>query len=140
AAHVENMVLFTVGTGIGGAVVLDGALVRGAHGMAGELGHMLAVPDGHPCGCGRRGCIEQYASGKALVRSARRRAAENPEQARVLLEHAGGDPGLIDGPTVTAAARAGDPVAIAAFDEIGYWLGNGMADLVQILDPEVIVV
>jgi glucokinase len=64
----ESMVMFTIGTGIGGALVLGGELMRGANGIAGELGHVLAVPGGHPCGCGRLGCIEQYASGNALVR------------------------------------------------------------------------
>ena len=83
---------YTIGTGIGGGIVLGGELLRGAHGIAAELGHVMLVPDGHPCGCGRRGCIEQYASGNALVRFARasRREAQ-PEQAAVLLDLAGGE-------------------------------------------------
>ena len=140
AEHVENMVLFTVGTGIGGAIVLDGSLVRGAHGIAAELGHVRVVPEGILCGCGRHGCLEQYASGRALVREAKRLALARPDWARDLMARAGGDPERIDGPAVTAAAKAGDPIAIAAFQEIGRWLGNGMADLVQVLDPEMIVV
>jgi glucokinase len=120
--------------------VLGGSVVRGAHGIAAELGHTLAVPDGFPCGCGRRGCFEQYASGNALVRVARSGARREPGRAGVLLELAGGDPAAIVGPMVTAAARAGDPVARDAFDSVGHWLGIGMADLVQILDPQVLVV
>jgi glucokinase len=134
------MVLVTVGTGIGGGVVVDGALVRGAYGMAGELGHTRAVPDGLACGCGRRGCLEQYASGSALVRRARIGAARSPEDAAGLLALAGGEPHAITGPVVTTAARAGDKVAGAAFDEVGRWLGEGLADLVQILDPGMIVI
>jgi glucokinase len=122
----DSMVMFTVGTGLGGAIVLGGELLRGAHGIAGELGHVLAVPNGLPCGCGKRGCIEQYASGSALVRSARLAA--------------NGDPQAITGRMVTQAAKAGDPVSCAAFGETGYWLGVALADLVQVLDPQVMVV
>jgi glucokinase len=136
----DSMVMFTIGTGIGGALIIGGELVRGAHGIAGELGHTTAVPDGHPCGCGKRGCIEQYASGKALVRFARANAALEPEQATVLLALAEGDPRKITGPLVTAAARRGDPASLTAFAEVGHWLGTGLADLVQIVDPQVLVV
>jgi glucokinase len=136
----ESMVMLTVGTGIGGALVLGGELVRGAYGIAGELGHTTAVPDGYPCGCGKRGCIEQYASGSALVRFARLAAERVPERATVLLELAGWELEGITGPAVTAAAREGDPAALDAFGQVGYWLGNDLADLVQILDPQVLVV
>ncbi|GIF95329.1 ROK family glucokinase [Catellatospora citrea] len=136
----DSMVMFTVGTGIGGGIVLGGGLVRGAHGIAAEIGHMLAVPDGHVCGCGRHGCIEQYASGNALVRFARAGAQAEPERAALLLGKADGKVENITGPIVTAAAQAGDEVAIDAFTQIGYWLGQGLADLVQILDPQVLVV
>jgi glucokinase len=136
----DSMVMFTVGTGIGGGIVLGGGLVRGAHGIAAEIGHMLAVPDGHVCGCGRHGCIEQYASGNALVRFARAGAQAEPERAALLLGKADGKVENITGPIVTSAAQAGDEVAIDAFSQIGYWLGQGLADLVQILDPQVLVV
>jgi glucokinase len=129
-----------VGTGIGGALILGGELLRGSNGIAGELGHVTVVPDGHPCGCGKRGCIEQYASGNALVRFAKEIAERAPDQAEVLLALAEGDPKSITGPMVTRAARAGDPAALDAFAQIGYWLGNGLADLVQIVDPQVLVV
>ena len=136
----SSMVMFTVGTGIGGGLVLDGRLVRGGFGIAGELGHVSAVPDGEPCGCGRRGCLEQYASGRALVRRARDAAARHPECAANLLSLVDGDLDAITGPVVTTAARAGDKVACEAIQETGRWLGVGLADLVQILDPEVLVV
>lgn len=136
----DSMVMLTVGTGIGSGIVMGGELVRGAHGMAAELGHMLAVEDGQLCGCGRRGCLEQYASGSTLVRFAQSGAKEDPSLAVRLLELAGGNPGAITGPMVTAAARAGDPQALAAFAEVGSWLGNGLANLVLILDPQVLVV
>jgi glucokinase len=136
----ESMVMFTVGTGIGGALVLNGELVRGTHGIAGELGHVLAVPNGHPCGCGRLGCLEQYGSGNALVRFAQALAKEDGPGATQLLELAGGSVDAINGPMVTAAAKAGDPVAREAFAQVGYWLGNGLADMVQILDPQLLVI
>jgi glucokinase len=136
----DSMVLVSVGTGIGGGIVVAGGLVRGGHGMAAEMGHIRAVPDGLACGCGRRGCLEQYASGRALVRLARTAAAESPGDAAGLLELAGGEPAGITGPMVTAAARAGDKVSTEAFQQVGRWLGSGLADLVQLLDPQVIVI
>jgi glucokinase len=136
----DSMVLYTVGTGIGSGIVLGGELIRGAHGVAAELGHVRVVPDGELCGCKRRGCLEQYASGSALVRYARATAKENPDKAERLLTLADGIPEAITGPMVTAAGKDGDPAAIAAFEQVGYWLGNGMVDLVQVLDPQVIVI
>ncbi|GLY20678.1 glucokinase [Micromonospora sp. NBRC 101691] len=141
ARHAEDsMVMFTIGTGVGGGIVLGGDLVRGAHGIAAELGHMLTVPDGHQCGCGRLGCIEQYASGNALVRFARAGARQEPQRAAALLGLAGGDAESITGPMVTAAAQGGDPVSCEAFAQIGRWLGTSLADMAQILDPQVLVV
>ncbi|MFI5914897.1 ROK family glucokinase [Dactylosporangium sp. NPDC051541] len=136
----ESMVLYTVGTGIGSGIIIGGRLIRGANGVAGEVGHTMMVPDGHPCGCGRKGCLEQYTSGNALVRFARADAKARPAAAARLLELAGGDPDAIKGPAVTEAARLGDEVAVAAFAQVGHWLGVGFADMVQTLDPQVIVV
>jgi glucokinase len=136
----DSMALITVGTGIGGGLVLGGQLLRGAHGMAAELGHVRVVPGGHLCGCGRHGCLEQYASGTSLVRYARDRAAADPASARRLLDLAGGNPEAVNGPLVTKAAREGDPAARAAFAEVGRWLGSGLADLVNTLDVEILVV
>jgi len=141
AGHGQRFtVTVTVGTGLGGGIVLGGELVRGAFGAAAEVGHLNLVPDGRPCGCGRRGCWEQYASGRALVTEARQRAAASPTEARLLLELAGGQPEGISGPMVTMGAVAGDPVALASFAAVGAWLGHGLADLAAILDPRTFII
>ncbi|SDR08351.1 ROK family glucokinase [Thermostaphylospora chromogena] len=131
----SHVVCLTLGTGIGGGIVLGGDLYRGRWGMGAELGHMQVVPDGRPCGCGNRGCWERYASGNALVLDAREIAAAEPERAKVLLDLAGGTPESIEGEEVTEAARAGDPAAREAFGNIARWLAQGMADLAAVLDP-----
>jgi glucokinase len=136
----ESAVLVTVGTGIGSGIVAGGQLVRGAHGIAAEAGHVRVVPDGIACGCGRSGCLEKYASGTALGRYARELAEVDPAAAARLLELAGGSVEAVTGPLVTRAALAGDPVARAAFGRVGQWLGSGLADLVNVLDPEVLVI
>ncbi len=124
AAHgCDSFLLVTIGTGIGGAIVQAGKVLRGAGGMAGEFGHMRVQADGRPCECGLVGCWEQYCSGNVLPRLT---AASRPD--------------LLDGPAVTAAAQAGDPVARAAFEQVGEWLGVGVAGLVAALDPELVVV
>ena len=136
----DDVVVVTVGTGIGGGLILGGRLRRGAHGMAAEIGHIIMVPDGRLCGCGRRGCWEQYASGSALVRRARELASDRRDEAHVLLSLGDGSPEGIRGRNVTEAARLGDPVALDAFSEIGDWLGRGMADLTDVLDPEAYII
>lgn len=135
-----EMVLLTVGTGLGGGLVIAGQLVRGAYGLAAEVGHMEVVPGGLRCGCGQDGCWEQYASGTALVRVARRLARKRRDEAAVLLSLGNGTPEGVKGKHITKAAAAGDPVAIAAFQEIGGSLGHGMASLAALLDPSVFVV
>jgi glucokinase len=130
-----DLVCVTVGTGIGGGIVIEDRLYRGRFGIGGEIGHMQVVADGRLCGCGQRGCWEQYASGNALVREARERAAESRNQATVLLRMGDGTPEMITGRHVTEAARLGDEVALAAFATVGRWLGQGLADLVAVLDP-----
>lgn len=137
---VSNLVCVAVGTGIGGGILLGGELYRGAFGVAAEFGHMRVVPDGRQCGCGNRGCWERYASGTALALEARTGATERPQDAARLLGLAGGDASQITGPMVTEAARDGDVVALAAFDAVGRWLGEGMADLSATLDPACYVV
>ncbi|ACQ80158.1 glucokinase, ROK family [Beutenbergia cavernae DSM 12333] len=136
----EHMVLLTVGTGLGGAIVTGGSLLRGAFGAAGEVGHMQLVPDGQLCGCGHAGCWEQYASGRALVRDTKAALVTTPERADALLRLAGGDPEDVTGPHVTEAARAGDPLALELLEDLGAALGTGIADLAALLDPEVVVV
>ena len=130
-----HMVMLTLGTGIGGAVVRDGYVDRGTYGLAGEFGHMQVVPGGHRCPCGNRGCWEQYSSGNALVRDARELVREESPVVEPLLARAGGTAAGITGPLVTEAARDGDPVATELLYEVGTWLGVGMANLAAALDP-----
>lgn len=137
-SDVEDLMLVTVGTGIGGGLVLDGELYRGAFGVGAEIGHLRVVPDGILCGCGHHGCFEQYGSGTALVREARQIAANGVPSADALLARAGGRVEDIDGPMITDAARDGDAFAIGRLAELGHWLGSGIASLVTVLDPAVV--
>ncbi|RCV47625.1 ROK family glucokinase [Marinitenerispora sediminis] len=136
----RHLVCVTLGTGIGGGVVLDGRLYRGGSGVAAEIGHLRVVPDGRRCGCGNQGCWEQYASGRALVAEARDLARGAPAEAELLLKLAGGDPDRIEGPEITRAALEGDPAARECFRTVGRWVGQGLADLAAVLDPERFVV
>ncbi|CAN5338539.1 ROK family glucokinase [soil metagenome] len=140
ARNEEDLVCITLGTGIGGALLFNGAVHRGRFGIAGEFGHMQVVPAGHRCECGNRGCWEQYASGNALVREARELARANSPVIHHLLSSAGGDPGAITGPSVTAAAQAGDPAAVELLAEVGQWLGVGIASLAAAFDPGMFVI
>ena len=135
-----DLVCVTVGTGIGGGIVLDGALYRGRFGIGAEFGHMQVVPGGRRCGCGQRGCWEQYCSGRALLKGAREIADVQPSYGARLLELGGGEPDGIEAVEVTQAAQEGDPAALACFEEIGSWLGQGLADLAAVLDPGVFVI
>ena len=137
ARGAASALVVTLGTGIGGALVLDGRVLHGTNGMAGEFGHMKVVPDGQPCPCGGAGCWEQYSSGNALVRYARERVGREPS---LLESSCGGDPALLTGPMVSDAAAEGDLVARRAFHSVGDWLGVGLANLVAAFDPEVVVV
>ncbi len=136
----DYVVTITVGTGIGAGIVLEGTLYRGRWGAAAEFGHLNVDPGGRPCGCGNRGCWEQYASGNALVREARYLASERRGEAETLLDLGDGTPEGVQGVHITKAAREGDPVALAAFDFVSRWLGQGMADVAAILDPECFVI
>jgi glucokinase len=113
--------------------------MRGAFGVAAELGHMRVVPDGLRCGCGNRGCWEQYASGRALVREARELVASGTPHAARLSELCAGDPAELSGPDVTRAATEGDPAAVELLADLGTWIGEGAASVAAILDPELIV-
>jgi glucokinase len=133
-----DMLLVTVGTGIGGGIVAGGNLFRGAHGFAGEIGHIIVEPDGPLCGCGNRGCWEQVASGRAIDRMGQQAAQEYP--ASLMVELAGGDPASVRGRHVTEAAAQGDLVALRIFSEVGRRLGEGIAGLVNVLDPDIVVI
>ncbi len=139
-ADVDDLLLVTVGTGVGGGIVLDGRLHRGAFGVAAEIGHFRVVPGGRVCGCGNRGCWEQYASGSALVRDAKEQAREGSLMARGLLDRAGGNIDDITGPLITEAAKDGDEFAIERLVTVGQWLGEGIASLTAVLDPAVVVI
>ena len=136
----RDLMLVALGTGIGAAILIGGELYRGRWGMAGEPGHIRVVPDGRLCGCGNRGCWEQYCSGNALVAEAREFARRSPEGAIRLLQLGGGVPEGISGPVITRAATEGDPAALRCFQIVGGWLGQGLADLAAILDPACFVI
>ena len=140
AQREEDLVCITLGTGIGGAMMMGGHLYRGRHGMAGEFGHMQVVPNGHRCECGNRGCWEQYASGNALVREAKMIASTASPLAGPLLAAIGAPIEDITGPMVSNAARNGDPAAQELLAEVGEWLGVGMAGLAAALDTGLFVV
>jgi glucokinase len=134
---VSDMVMLTIGTGVGGAIVADDRLFRGGFGVAGELGHVRVVPDGLPCGCGARGCIEQYGSGRALLRIANAIAdgggigvplAEERERA-----------GVLDGGILGRLIQDDDPGALAALRQLGTALGAFSASLSAVLDPQLFV-
>jgi glucokinase len=135
AAH---MVLVTLGTGIGGGLVSGGVLARGAHGFAGEVGHMVVDPHGPACPCGKRGCWERFASGSGLGRLGRE-AAEAGRAPR-LVALAGGDPAAVRGEHVTQAAVEGDPAAIEVMRSFAWWVALGLSNLANLLDPELFVV
>lgn len=139
-ADCDDMVLFTVGTGVGGGCIIDDQLLRGAFGIGGELGHVTLDPDGPRCGCGNRGCLEVFASGNALVRNARDLVTSASPLGEALRERCGGDPDRLQGTDVTELAQAGDPASVELLEEVGTRLGHGIATVCAVLDPELVVV
>lgn len=141
AARGQNhVVCLTLGTGIGGSIVIDGKLQRGRFGVAAEFGHQTIVPGGQRCACGNRGCWEQYASGNALAREGRSLMAVHSPVAHALREAVGNDPHLVTGEIVTSLAAAGDPACRELLIEAGQWLGRGIANLAAVLDPGIFVI
>jgi glucokinase len=134
----RHVLFVAVGTGIGGGIIADGRLFRGANGFAAEIGHIIVEPGGPRCGCGNRGCWEQVAAGRAIDRLGREAARRDPGS--ILAGLAGGDPEAVTGRTVTDAARRGDGAAVAVLSEVGRRLGEGIAGLVNTLDPQIVVV
>ncbi len=134
AAEHPTSVMFTLGTGVGGAVLLDGTIVTGAHGFAGELGHLIVEEGGRRCGCGNLGCVEAYSSGTAIGAMARERLAAEPGTETGLREAA-----PLDGRAVSAAAVEGDTFAREVLLEAGTWLGVAMATLANAFDPSAIL-
>jgi len=140
ARGANDVVVLTIGTGIGGGIVIGGSLLRGESGIAAEIGHLnVVIEGGLRCGYGNRGCWEQYGSGSALVREAQDFARHSPSLSARMLELAGGDYSKITGPEVTQAARESDPAALEIYRVIAGSIGYGMADLAAILDPSVFV-
>jgi glucokinase len=135
----SQLVALTIGTGIGGGFVINGAVQRGRFGAAAEVGHIVMVPGGRPCPCGLQGCLEQYASGNAILHRAKEVATTSPVLASDLLARAGGRTDHVEGWMVTEAARAGDVASLQVFDEVGTWLGRGIAQLAAVLDPGIVV-
>ncbi|HEY8912667.1 ROK family glucokinase [Lacisediminihabitans sp.] len=134
---VSDMTMLTIGTGVGGAIVTQDRLFRGGFGAGAELGHMRVVPDGLPCGCGARGCIEQYGSGRALLRMAN--AIADVGGIGLGLATVREQKGTLTGPDVAALIVAGDAGALQALRELGHWLGEACASLSAVLDPQVFV-
>jgi glucokinase len=137
ARSYRHVVMVTLGTGIGGGLVVDGRVEVGGHGFAGEIGHMVVDPAGPPCPCGRRGCWERFASGGGLGLLAREAALAGTLPGVVALS--GGDPEGVRGEDVTAAALAGDGDARRVVEQVGWWVGFGLANLAAVLDPECFV-
>lgn len=134
ATDARVMALVAIGTGIGGALVIDGKVFRGAYGVAPELGHLRLVPNGRPCSCGKRGCWERYCSGTALVDTVWEIGVPANSPLASL------EPQRITGVTVAQAAESGDPTALCAMREFGRWLGEGLALVADVYDPEVVVI
>ena len=133
----DHVILVTLGTGVGGGIVIDGRLVRGANGFAGEIGHMVVAANGLPCPCGKRGCWERYASGSGLGRLAR--DAAHAGQIPRVISLAGGDPEAVRGEHVTQAAADGDPAALAVMTQFAWWVALGLANLANVFDTQCFV-
>jgi glucokinase len=137
AAGASHAVMLTLGTGIGGAIIIDGRLMRGARGGAGEFGHTVVDPDGIRCDCGSIGCLETMVSGRALGRAADLAAAQAPDSRLGRAKAAGRE---ITGMLVTELAHDGDPVARGVVGAMGELLGIGISNVVNVLNPEIVVV
>ncbi len=137
ARGADHVIVVTQGTGIGGAIIVDGRLLRGANGFAGEPGHMLVDRSGPICACGRVGCWETVSSGTGLANLARLAIARG--QGARILELAGGDPAEVRGEHVSAANDEGDQEAGAVISQLGFWVATGLGSLITLLDPELIV-
>jgi glucokinase len=129
----DDVVMVTLGTGIGGGLMINGRVQVGSAGFAGEIGHMVVDPNGPPCPCGRRGCWERFASGAGLGVLAREAALAG--RLGEVVRNAGGDPESVRGEDISAAAASGDPAAQQVIREVGWWIGFGLANLAAILDP-----
>ena len=137
SAGVPNSVFLTLGTGVGGGIVIGGKVYSGSHGIGSEIGHMIIELDGEQCTCGNYGCFERYASATALIREGRKAYAQHPDS--LIGELCGGDPERISAKTVIDAAKEGDPIATKVFRRYVRALASGIINIVNVLDPEVVV-
>jgi len=137
AKGLNPVMFFIIGTGVGGGLVIDGKLFKGANGIGAEFGHMCVVPNGLLCGCGSKGCIEQYASGGALIRYANESLLANPDKSEEVLSFG---EGKLSGTALTKAAKAGNELALAAFSKQADWLGLACASYSLIIDPQAIII
>jgi glucokinase len=135
----HHMMMLTIGTGVGGAIVANGELFRGGYGIGGELGHTNLIPNGKPCGCGQHGCLEQYGSGTALLNAAKELAASGTQEGARLAELANAK-GELTGAEVYQAIQEGDAGALRLLTELGAHLGFAVASFVAVLDPEIVVI
>ncbi len=135
AKGMKHFVMFTLGTGVGSGIVVDGKLVHGKTGGAGELGHAILIPEGRPCGCGRKGCLETYTSATGIRRTALEMMEAIPDYDGTLRKV---DPKELTSKMVGDAAKYGDPLAIKVFEKTGYWLGIALANAVAFSGPEAI--
>ena len=137
SAGYKSSILLTLGTGVGGGVIIDGKPWAGAHGRAGEMGHMILVPDGVPCTCGKSGCVERYCSGTALIREAKQVCFNFPETS--ILRKAGGNIDKINAKLVIDAAKEGDAPALRVFNSFARYLAMAVNNLIWAFDPEIVV-
>jgi glucokinase len=131
------MVMLTLGTGVGSGIIIDGQILHGSHGLGGELGHMIIVPDGEPCGCGQKGCLERYCSATYLAMLAARKARDSGREG--LLAAAVNQGRDIDARQVNEARKAGDPLAAEVWDMATCYLALGCVNICRIFDPDLIV-
>ena len=137
SAGCKSSVMVTLGTGVGGGIVINGKIWTGANNRGGEIGHMTLVPDGVPCTCGNNGCLERYCSATALIRLARQECYAFPDSA--ILQKAGGDPERINAKLVIDAAKEGDAPALRVFNTFVRYLALSLNNIVAFFDPEIIV-
>ncbi|MDR1599889.1 MAG: ROK family protein [Oscillospiraceae bacterium] len=137
SAGAPNSVFLTLGTGLGGGIIINKRIYTGAHGVGGELGHLTFIADGEMCTCGKRGCLERYASATGMIRQGGEAIRTHPHSA--LAKAAGQDPANLTAKLIVDQARAGDPTAMMVFDRYVHYLAQGINSIISFIDPDMIV-